>query len=126
MRAARIPVFTLLVLAILALAHCAAMERRCGLWLDAVALADRAAAEERWEEAAEALDGLERDWDRCRPLLRLVVRHHEPDQARALLGRARLRCLLRQGPELRDALAELTVLLRQIRADEGLSLENIL
>ena len=126
MRAARIPAFLLLALAVLALAHSAAMERRCRGWLETVAQAEAAAARERWEEADRLLEDLERDWDGCRVLMRTTVCHESLNQARVLLGQARLRCRLRDAPETRAALAELEAQLRQIAADERLGWENIL
>lgn len=126
MRALRVPLFILLALLILSLAHSAAMGRRCRTWLEAAAAADAAAAREQWEQAAGILEDMEKSWNGCRLLLRITLSHQTLDQARSLLERSKLACRLEAGQELRQTLAELASLLRQIDAGERVSWENIL
>lgn len=126
MRAMRLPVFILLVLLAVSLAQSAAITRRCRIWTATVDAVDAAAQAEQWEKAAELLDGMERDWAACRVWLRITVSHTALNQAKSLLAQSQLLCRLREGSDLRSALAELGALLRQIGLEERLSWENIL
>jgi len=126
MKAMRIPVFILLVLVVVSLAHSAAMTRRCREWTAAVEAADRAAAEGSWDEADRLLQQLQEDWEPSRVWLRITISHNTLDSAKSLLEQAQLLSRLREETHLRATLAELGSLLRQMDEGERLSWENIL
>ena len=126
MRAMRIPVFILLVLVVISMAHSVTMTRRCRDWLDTVDRADTAAAAGDWDEAEDLLQQLQEDWEPSRVWLRITISHATLDNAKSLLEQAQLLARLQEEAHTRDTLAELSALLRQMDEGERLSWENIL
>ena len=126
MRAMRIPVFILLVLVVISMAHSVTMSRRCRDWLDTVDRADTAAAEGDWDGAEDLLQQLQEDWEPSRVWLRITISHATLDNAKSLLEQAQLLARLQEEAHTRDTLAELSALLRQMDEGERLSWENIL
>ena len=126
MRAMRIPVFILLVLVVISMAHSVTMTRRCRDWLDTVDRADTAAAAGDWDEAEDLLQQLQEDWEPSRVWLRITISHTTLDDAKSLLEQAQLLSQLKEEVHLRATLAELGALLRQMDEGERLSWENIL
>lgn len=126
MRAMRIPLFILLVLVVLSMAHTVTMTRRCEGWLATIDSADRAAEEGRWDEAGALLQQLQEDWEPSRIWLRITISHTTLDSAKSLLEQAQLLARLREEAHTRATLAELRSLLRQMDEGERFSWENIL
>ena len=126
MRAMRIPVFILLVLVVLSLAHSVTMTRRCQGWLETIDAADQAAEDGDWEEAGRQLEQLEKDWEPSHIWLRITISHATLDKAQSLLEQAQLLSELHEEAHMRATLTELGTLLRQLDEGERLSWENIL
>ena len=126
MRAMRIPIFILLVLVVISMAHSVTMTRRCRDWLDTVDRADAAAAQGDWDEAEDLLQQLQEDWEPSRVWLRITISHTTLDNAKSLLEQAQLLARLQEEAHTRATLAELSALLRQMDEGERLSWENIL
>jgi hypothetical protein len=126
MRSFRIPVFLLLLLLVLTLAHSALITRQCRAW-DAVLLrAEQSAAAEDRTDAAAQLDAFAVSWARWRPWLHMTVSHGALDEAEACLRRCLALCRDEEDAELRAALSDLRTHLLLLDQRERLSAENIL
>ena len=84
------------------------------------------AAQQRWDQAREAMDDLSADWESAQDFLHVVIHHETLDTAQVTLTRCRTLCRLRQGDDLLPELAQLRQQLQQLDELERLSLRNIL
>ena len=100
-----VPSLVLAVLLALCILNAAALNRRTNRWMDQADRIAQLAAQQRWDQAREAMDALSADWESAQDFLHVVIHHETLDAAQVTLTRCRTLCRLRQGDDLLPELA---------------------
>lgn len=126
MRAVRVPVFVLAVVAAYILCSAAWVTSESQRWLDAADRVSDAALRGDVSDTEAALDALETLWQKHQGYLHIVISHTELDEAEALLAQAK--AAARQGDmqTLYPTVAELRSQFKLLAETQQISLKNIL
>ena len=95
-------------------------------WSDTLRQADTLAAQERWEEAENAIQQGYDDWNSRQTFLHIVMEHEELDEAESLFAAAFAACSLRDAPDFQATLAQLISQMSLLAETQQVSIKNIL
>ena len=95
-------------------------------WSDTLRQADTLAAQERWEEAENAIQQAYDDWNSRQTFLHIVMEHEELDEAESLFAAAFAACSLRDAPDFQATLAQLISQMSLLAETQQVSIKNIL
>ena len=82
-----VPSLVLAVLLALCILNAAALNRRTSRWMDQADRIAQLAAQQRWDQAREAMDDLSADWESAQDFLHVVIHHETLDTAQVTLTR---------------------------------------
>ena len=120
------PILIFLGIFTFSLWNSAAMNRSVENWCGQLDQAAALAGAEKWDGAAEALEGSYQDWLRHQTYLRIVSSHGAVDSAEAMYCRAMAFAKTRELSEFQAETADLSAHLKELSQMEGLRLHNIL
>ena len=121
-----LPCAVLAVILALCVGNAIWQNEKCQSWTGQLSTIDALAADDQWDDAAQALSALYADWQDAQTWLHITVEHDELDDAETLFCCSMVLAEEQDSVEFRAHLADLRSQLQLLAEMERVSVKNVL
>ena len=121
-----LPCAVLAVILALCVGNAIWQNEKCQSWTGQLSTIDALAADDQWDNAAQALSALYKDWQSAQTWLHITVEHEELDDAETLFCCSMVLAEEQDSVEFRAHLADLRSQLQLLAEMERVSVKNVL